>query len=55
MVPTHPDHTAGEIDAIINNITAAARVALGEAAAKDAIFRKAPALDTQKFDMQVDG
>jgi dTDP-4-amino-4,6-dideoxygalactose transaminase len=55
MVPTHPDHTAGEIEAIINNITAAARVALGEAAAKDAIFRKAPALDTQKFDMQVDG
>jgi dTDP-4-amino-4,6-dideoxygalactose transaminase len=55
MVPTHPDHTAGEIEAIINNITAAARVALGDAAAKDAIFRKAPALDTQKFDMQVDG
>jgi hypothetical protein len=55
MVPTHPDHTAGEVEAIINNITAAARVALGEAAEKDAIFRKAPALDAQKFDMQVDG
>ncbi|HXQ11624.1 MAG TPA: aminotransferase class I/II-fold pyridoxal phosphate-dependent enzyme [Caulobacteraceae bacterium] len=55
MVPTHPDHTAGDIDAIINNITAAARVALGEAAEKDAVFSAAPALDAQKFDMQVDG
>jgi dTDP-4-amino-4,6-dideoxygalactose transaminase len=53
MVPTHPDHTAGEIDAIINNITAAARVALGEAGETDAVFRKAPALDAQKFDMKV--
>jgi dTDP-4-amino-4,6-dideoxygalactose transaminase len=55
MVPTHPDHTPAEIDDIIHNITAAARVALGEAAEKDAVFRKAPALDPQKFDMKVDG
>jgi dTDP-4-amino-4,6-dideoxygalactose transaminase len=54
MVPTHPDHTPAEIDDIIHNITAAARVALGEAAEADAVFRKAPALDAQKFDMKVD-
>jgi len=55
MVPTLPDHTAGDIDAIINNITAAARLTLGEATEGDAVFHAAPALDAQKFDMQVDG
>jgi dTDP-4-amino-4,6-dideoxygalactose transaminase len=55
MVPTHPDHTAGDIDDIIHNITAAARVTLGETTAEDAVFRKAAPFDAQKFDMKVDG
>jgi len=55
MVPTHPDHTPDDIADIVHNITAAARVALGEITEGDAAFRKAAPLDAQKFDMQVEG
>jgi dTDP-4-amino-4,6-dideoxygalactose transaminase len=51
MVPTHPDHEPGEIDAMIHNIGEAARVALGEIGAGDAKVKRTGALDRQKFDM----
>ena len=51
MVPTHPDHADGEIDAMIHNIGEAARVALGDISAGDATIKQTTALDRQKFDM----
>ncbi|MBC8159142.1 MAG: DegT/DnrJ/EryC1/StrS family aminotransferase [Alphaproteobacteria bacterium] len=51
MVPTHPDHDRGEIDAIIHNIGQAARVALGEITADAAKLKQTSELDRQKFDM----
>ncbi len=51
MVPTHPDHDSGEIDAIIHNIGQAARVALGDISAEAAKFKQTTELDRQKFDM----
>jgi dTDP-4-amino-4,6-dideoxygalactose transaminase len=54
MVPTHPDHTADDIADIVHNITAAARVTLGEATAEDAVFRRLAPVDAQKFDLKVD-
>jgi hypothetical protein len=55
MVPTHPDHTASDIADIVHNITAAARVTLGETAAEEAVFRRLAPVDAQKFDLKVDG
>jgi dTDP-4-amino-4,6-dideoxygalactose transaminase len=55
MVATHPEHTAEEISDIIHNIGAAARVALGETTIEEADFRKAKPVDTQKFDLKVEG
>lgn len=51
MVPTHPQHGAGEIEATIRNIGIAARVALGELARNEADIRDAEPIDLQKFDM----
>jgi dTDP-4-amino-4,6-dideoxygalactose transaminase len=53
MVPMHPKHSAEEIEGIIHNIDAAARVALGRIKAEDAAIRATSALDAQKFDMAV--
>src|SRR5579864_9475764 len=53
MVATHPDHTGRDIDDIIHNIDAAARVALGGARLEDADLRAAPPVDAQKFDLKV--
>jgi dTDP-4-amino-4,6-dideoxygalactose transaminase len=54
MVATHPDHTSEEIDDIIHNIGAAARVALGATPVGDAEFRKAKPVDAQKYDLKQD-
>jgi len=51
MVPTHPDHDPGEIDAMIHNIGQAARVALGEISPDAAKVKRTTELDRQKFDM----
>ncbi len=50
MIPTHPRHDAHEIDDIIHNIDAAARVALENAALADVELRDATPVDLQKFD-----
>ena len=55
MVPTHPDHTAEDIADTVHNITAAARVTLGEIAEREAEFRNLAPVDAQKFDMQLEG
>ncbi len=52
MVPTHPEHTAAQIDDIIHNIGAAARVALGGMSREEADLRNVIALDIQKFDAE---
>jgi dTDP-4-amino-4,6-dideoxygalactose transaminase len=54
MVATHPEHSSQEIDDIIHNIGAAARVVFGEASVDEVVLRKAPPVDAQKFDMKVD-
>ncbi|MCP4380844.1 MAG: DegT/DnrJ/EryC1/StrS family aminotransferase [Hyphomicrobiales bacterium] len=51
MVPTHPDHTDEETDAIIHNIEAASQVALGGTSADEAATRPTGPLDPKKFDM----
>jgi dTDP-4-amino-4,6-dideoxygalactose transaminase len=51
MVPMHPNHGDAEIEAIIHNIDAAARVALGDLAREEAQVRPVGRLDAQKFDM----
>ena len=50
MVATHPQHGADEIDDIIHNIDAAARVALEDVSLDDVELRKAAPVDLQKFD-----
>ena len=52
MVPTHPEHTAAQIDDIIHNIGVAARVALGGMSREEADLRNVIALDIQKFDAE---
>lgn len=51
MVPTRPDHTDEEIDAIIHNIEVASQVALGDMDAGDADIRPTGDIDSKKFDM----
>ncbi len=51
MVPTHPDHSAEEIDALVHNIGVAARVALGDSGADATAVKETATLDWQKFDM----
>jgi len=55
MVPTRPDHSEAETDAIIHNIEVAARVAFGEMEADAAEVRPTGALDPKKFDMAGSG
>ena len=50
MIATHPQHGAEEIDDIIHNIDAAARVALEDVSLADVELRKAAPVDLQKFD-----
>jgi dTDP-4-amino-4,6-dideoxygalactose transaminase len=50
MVATDPRHGEAEIEAIIHNIDAAARVAFGAAAADEVELRAAAPVDLQKFD-----
>jgi hypothetical protein len=50
MVPTSPLHGDREIEDIIHNIDAAARVALSGAALDDVELRAAAPVDLQKFD-----
>ena len=52
MVPTHPNHSAEEIEAIIHNIDVAAKVVFGGLSAEEATIRATAALDAQKFDMK---
>jgi dTDP-4-amino-4,6-dideoxygalactose transaminase len=54
MVATDPRHTDGEIQDMIHNIEAAARVALGGADEHEVEIRNAPGVDAQKFDMKVE-
>ena len=54
MVPTHPQHTAEEIDDIIHNIGAATRVALAGLSPEQAEIRNVQPIDVQKFDLKVD-
>ena len=54
MVATHPHHSQAEIDDIVHNITAAARIAFGEIPAEDAALRNLKAVDAQKFDMKIE-
>jgi hypothetical protein len=54
LVPTHPDHTEGEIADLIHNLGAAARVALGSTPLEEAGLRNVKAIDAQKFDLKQD-
>jgi dTDP-4-amino-4,6-dideoxygalactose transaminase len=50
MIATHPHHGAREIDDIVHNIDAAARIALGDARPDEVEVRAAAPVDLQKFD-----
>jgi dTDP-4-amino-4,6-dideoxygalactose transaminase len=50
LVPTHPLHTRQQIDDIIHNINAAARVALGHASKDEVDVRNAVPVDVIKYD-----
>jgi dTDP-4-amino-4,6-dideoxygalactose transaminase len=50
MIATHPQHGPQEIEDIIHNIDAAARVALEDASLDDVQLRRAAPVDLQKFD-----
>ena len=54
MVPTHPLHSGREIENIVHNIGAAARVALAGAPLDEAKIKAAAPLDPQKFNLKVD-
>jgi dTDP-4-amino-4,6-dideoxygalactose transaminase len=54
LVPTNPTHTEKEIQAIIHNITAAARVALSGLDASKAGVREVEAIDIRKFGIRED-
>ncbi len=53
MVPTDPRHGVGEIEDIVHNIDAAARVALAGLNEEHAEVRNARPIDAQKFNMPV--
>jgi hypothetical protein len=50
----HPQHTPQEIDDMIHNIGAAARVVLADVPIAEADLRNLKPVDAQKFDMKVD-
>jgi dTDP-4-amino-4,6-dideoxygalactose transaminase len=50
MIATHPLHGEREVDDIIHNIDAAARIALGDARPGEIELRAAAPVDLQKFD-----
>ena len=52
LVPTHPLHTKQDIDDIIHNINAAARVALGQATRDGIDIRNAAPVDATKYDIR---
>jgi len=54
MVATHPQHSQQDIRDTINNISAAARVALAGMAPDEADIRNVKPIDAQKFDLKVD-
>ena len=54
MVPMHPDHSRADIDDMIHNIGAAARVVFTGLAKDDAELRNLKPVDAQKFDMKAD-
>jgi dTDP-4-amino-4,6-dideoxygalactose transaminase len=54
MVATHPHHTAADIDDIVHNIGAAARVVFADLPLTEAGLRNLRPVDGQKFDMKVD-
>jgi len=53
LVPTHPLHTAAEVEDIIHNIKAATRVALGHVKSAEVEVRNAEAVDATKYDLKV--
>ncbi len=53
LVPTHPEHSAQEIQDIIHNIKAATRVALGHVKTAEVDVRNAGAVDATKYDLKV--
>jgi hypothetical protein len=53
LVPTHPLHTAQEIEDIIHNINAATHVALGHVKSAEVDVRRAGAVDATKYDLKV--
>src|SRR5579872_7221486 len=55
MVPTHPNHSAADVEDIIHNIGVAARVVFAGMSPEHADLRNAKPVDAQKFDMKVDG
>ena len=54
MVPTHPHHSRQDIDDIIHNIGAAARIVFTGLSKEDAGLRNLKPVDAQKFDMKTD-
>lgn len=52
LVPTHPLHTKQNIDDIIHNINAAARVTFGIATSGDVSVRNAVPVDATKYDIR---
>jgi dTDP-4-amino-4,6-dideoxygalactose transaminase len=52
LVPTHPLHTAKEVENIIHNIKAATLVALGGLKKEEVDVREAEAVDTTKYDLK---
>jgi dTDP-4-amino-4,6-dideoxygalactose transaminase len=51
MIPTHPEHSAREIEDIAHNVHAAASVALAARSIDEVTFRQTAPLETQKFDL----
>ena len=54
MVPTHPHHSRQDIDDIIHNIGAAARIVFTGLSKEDAGLRNLKPVDAQKFAMKTD-
>jgi len=52
LVPTHPLHTAKEVENIIHNIKAATLVALGRLKKEEVDVREAEAVDATKYDLK---
>jgi dTDP-4-amino-4,6-dideoxygalactose transaminase len=51
-IPTHPLHTQQDIENMIHNIDAAARVALGEATIDEVNVRNAEPIETKRYDIK---